>query len=79
MTVHSVRDDILQRPTEILEAIESFLDHVNAGRVAQAHRAIVAKGCAGHDRDVGFAQEPVGEILRGQSKLADVHQDVERA
>ena len=37
----------VERPAEILEAIETFFDDVDAGRVTQAHRAIVAEGRAG--------------------------------
>ena len=72
-------DDGYNVPAEILEAIESLLDYVDAGRIAQADGAIVAESDAGHDRDVGFAEKSIGEILRGQPELADVHQNVERA
>src|SRR5450432_257017 len=68
----------LQRPAEILKAIEPLLDHVDAGRITEAHRAIIAEGNAGNDRHIGLAQQSIGEVLRAESQLADVYQDVER-
>ena len=46
-----------QRAAEILEAIETFFDDVDAGRVAQTNGAIVAERGAGNDRDIRFAQQ----------------------
>ena len=69
----------LERPAKVLEAVQTLFDHVKASRVTEPDRAIVAKGSARHDGDVGFAQQTVGEILRGESKLADVYQDIKRA
>src|SRR6476620_9000327 len=69
----------LERPAKVLEAVQTFFDHVKARRVTEPDGAIVAKGGARHDSDIGFAQQTVGEILRGESKLADVYQDIKRA
>ena len=44
--IHSALQRSLQRPAEILEAVEPLLDHVDAGRVAQPNRAIVAESGA---------------------------------
>src|SRR5882724_3728539 len=66
----------LERPAKILEAIESFLDYIDASGVAEPNGAIVAEGSPRHDRDIRFAQQAVGKILRGQSELADIHQHV---
>jgi hypothetical protein len=55
----------LQGPAKILEAIQTLFDHVKARRVTEANSAIVAESSAGHDGDVGFAQQPIGEVLRG--------------
>ena len=46
----------LERPAKILKAIETFLDHVDAGRVTEAHGTIVAKRDPGDYRDVCLAQ-----------------------
>ena len=70
--------DALQRFAEILEAIEALLDDVEACRVAEPDRAVVAKGDTGNNRHVGLAQKPISEILRLQSKSADVDEDIER-
>ena len=53
----------LQRSAEILQPIETFFDDVDAGRVTEANSAIIAKGRAGHDRHIRFAEQAVGEIL----------------
>src|ERR1700730_9939556 len=75
----SARDDRLQGEAKMVEAIETFFDDVDAGRVTQAHGAIVAKGSAGHNRHVRFAQKPVGEVLRSQAELANVYEYIKRA
>src|SRR3954454_12740833 len=67
------RDDGLERPAKILEAIQTFFDHIKTGGVTETNRTIVAKGSARHDRDIGFTQQTIGEILRRESKLADVY------
>src|SRR2546423_1746228 len=69
----------LERPTKILETIESFLDYIDASGVAEANGAIVAEGSPRHDRDIRFAQQAVGKILRGQPQLADIHQHIKGA
>ncbi len=69
----------LQRPAKVLEAVQTLFDHVEARRVTEPNGAIVAEGSARYDGDIGFAQQTVGEILRRESKLADVYQDIKRA
>src|SRR6266513_905983 len=74
-----VSEASLERSTKILKAIESFLDHVDAGGVAEPNGAIVAEGSPRHDRDIRFAQQTIRKILRGQAELADIHQYVKGA
>src|SRR5947207_4417028 len=69
----------LERPAEILEPIETFFNDVDAGGVTEANRTIVAERRARHDRHVRFAEQSIRKILRGQSELADVNQDIKRA
>jgi len=69
----------LQRPAKVLEAVQTLFDHVKARRVTEPDGAIVAEGSPRHDGDIGFAQQPVSEILRCESKLADVYQDIKCA
>src|SRR5438067_9253445 len=66
----------LERPAKILEAIQPFLDYIDASGVAEANGAIVAEGRTGYDCDICLAQKAIGKILRGQSELADIHQHV---
>lgn len=54
----------LQRTAKILEPVQPLFDHVEAGRVTESDRAIIAERSAGHDRDIGFAEQTVGEVLR---------------
>ena len=72
-------DDSSERPTKVLEAVQTFFDHVKARRVTEPNGTIIAEGSTRHDGDVGFAQQTVSEILRSESKLADVYQDIKRA
>ena len=53
----------LERSAKILEAIESFLDYVDAGGVAEPNSAIVAEGRTGYDCDIRFTQKAIGKIL----------------
>src|SRR5204862_8248140 len=66
----------LGRPAKILEAIQSFLDYIDASGVAESNGAIVAEGRTGYDCDICLAQKAIGKILRGQSELADIHKHV---
>jgi hypothetical protein len=51
------RDPVLsERPAEILQPIETFLNDVDAGRIAEPNGSIVAKCCPGHDRHIRFAE-----------------------
>src|SRR2546430_17349805 len=68
-----------ERAAKILEPIQAFFDHVDAGGVAEADGAIVSKRRTWHDRDVRLAQQTIGEILRAEPELADVNQDIKRA
>src|SRR6266542_2011825 len=68
-----------ERPAKILEAVQTLFDHVKARGVTEPNGAIIAEGSTRHDGDVGFAQQTVSEILRRESKLADVYQDIKRA
>ena len=49
------RDDGLERPAKVLESVQTFFDHVKAGRVTESDGAIVAKGSTGYYSDIGFA------------------------
>ncbi len=69
----------LERPAKVLEAVEAFFDHVKAGSVAEPNGAVVAEGSSRNYGDAGFTKQTVGEILRSQPQLADVHQDVKCA
>src|SRR5262249_20596065 len=77
--LRSARDDGLKRPAKILEPIQTFFDHVKARRITESNGAVVAERSPWHYRDVCFAQQAVGEILRRESKLADVHQHIKCA
>src|SRR5258708_34150060 len=68
-----------ERPAKVLEAVQTFFDHVKARRVTEPNGAIIAEGSSRHDGDIGFTQQTVGEILRRESKLTDVYQDIKRA
>src|SRR5213596_368406 len=72
-------DDSSERPAKVLEAVQALFDHVKARRVTEPNGAIIAKRSTRYDGDVGFAQQTVSEILRRESKLADVYQDIKRA
>jgi hypothetical protein len=43
----------LDRPAELLDAVEARLDRLEIGRVAQAHRFVVAEGDARDHGDLG--------------------------
>ena len=64
--------------TKFLEAIHPFLDHIQTSGVAETNSSIIAKRDAGNDRYIRLAQEPVGEILRCQSELTDVDENIKR-
>src|SRR5436189_3007830 len=68
-----------QRPANILEAIQSLFDDVDTCGVTEPDGAIVTESSSRNDRDVGFTQQAVGEILRGQTELTDIHRQVKRA
>ena len=69
----------LERTAKILEAIESFLDYIDASGVAESNGAIVAEGRTGYDCDICLAQKAIGKILRGQPELTDVEQHIKCA
>ncbi len=69
----------LQRAAEFLDAVEARLDDVEAGRVAQTDRAVIAKGDAWNNGHAGLAEEAVSEVLGLQAERADVSKNVERA
>src|ERR1041385_2136826 len=78
-TFRFVRDERLQRTAKILESIQPLFNYIKAGGVAEPYRAIVAEGSSRHYGNIGFAQQTIGEILRSESKLANVYQHVKRA
>ena len=49
------RDDSLERPAKVLESVQTFFDHVKAGRVTESDGAIVAKGSTWYYSNIGFA------------------------
>src|SRR5215831_21224241 len=69
----------LQRTAKVLESIQALLNHIKTGGVAEPYGAIVAEGSSRHHCNIGFAQQTIGEILRSESKLANVYQHVKRA
>src|SRR5262249_44807550 len=73
------RDDSSERSAKVLEAVQALFDHVKACRVTEPDGTIVTESSTRYDGDVGFAQQTVSEILRRESKLADVYQDIKRA
>ena len=68
-----------QRPAKVLEAVQALFDYVDTGGVTEPNGAIVTEGSSRNDCDVGFAQQAIGEILRGQTKLTDIHKHVKCA
>src|SRR5580765_2512478 len=79
LVVCATRDDRSQCPAKVLEAVQTFFDHVEAGGVAEPDSPVVAEGSSRNYGDAGFTKQTVGEILRSQPQLADVHQDVKCA
>src|SRR5436190_8038897 len=75
----TTRDDKLQRATEVLEAVQALFDYVDTGGVTEPDSAIVTESGSRNDRDVGFAQKAIGEILRCQTELTDIYQHVKCA
>src|SRR5215467_726893 len=70
---------LLQRTAEILEAVQSFFDDVNARGVTKPNRPIVSERSSRNNCDIRFAQQAIREILRGKPKLADIDQHIKRA
>jgi len=66
------RNNGLQRAAKVLEAVQALFNNVKTRRVTEPNSAIVAKGSTRNDSNVGFAQQTIGEILGGESELADV-------
>ena len=56
LVVCATRDDRLQCPAKVLEAVQTFFDYVEARGVAEPDRAVVAEGSPRNDGDAGFAQ-----------------------
>src|SRR5206468_7188903 len=79
LVVCATRDDGLQRAAKVLEAVQSLFDYVDTGGVTEPDSAIVTESSSRNHRDVGFAQQAIGEILRCQTKLTDIHQHVKCA
>src|SRR5206468_5340853 len=77
--VCATRDDKLQRAAKVLEAVQALFDYVDTGGVTEPDSAIVTESSSRNDCDVGFAQQAIGEILRCQTKLTDIHQHVKCA
>ena len=64
---------------ELFETIESFLDDVETGCVAQANRLVIAECCTWHCCNEIARKELLGEIHRIQSYLGRVDEKVEGA
>src|SRR6266700_3729307 len=79
LVVYATRDGKLQRAAKVLEAVQALFDYVDTGGVTEPDSAIVTESSSRNDCNVGFTQEAIGEILRGQTKLTDIHQHVKRA
>src|SRR5882724_11308111 len=69
---------ISERSAKILEAVQTFFDHVDARSVTEPDGAVVTEGGSRNDGDVRFAQQTISEILGSQSKLTDIHQHIKR-
>src|SRR6266576_1963805 len=79
LVVCATRDGKLQRAAKVLEAIQALFDYVDTGGVTEPDSAVITEGSSRNDCDVGFAQQAIGEILRGQTKLTDIHKHVKCA
>src|SRR2546430_13073367 len=56
LVVCATRDDRSQCPAKVLEAVQTFFDHVEAGSVAEQDSPIVAEGSSRNDGDAGFTK-----------------------
>src|SRR6266849_1070367 len=79
LAVFATRDDRLQGAAKILKAIETFFDYVDTRGVAEPNRAIVAECRPRHNRDICFAQQAIGKILRSEPELTNVHEHIKSA
>src|SRR5215475_7295434 len=68
--------DGLQRATKVLEAVQSLFDYVDAGGVTEPDVSIITESSTWNDCYIGFAQQAIRKILRGQIELADIYQHV---
>ena len=68
-----------QSSTEFFEPVQPLLDDIQARRIAEAQRSIVAERDPWNHRDISLAKKPVGEVLGREPKLADIDQDVKCA
>ncbi len=68
-----------QRSAKLFEAIQTVLDDIHAGCIAESDGLIVSKREAWHHRDIRLAQQPIGEVLGSQGQPADVGKNVKSA
>ena len=78
---HSATPELLpsKRSAEFFEPVHPFLNHVQACRIAQADGSVVSEGDPRDHRHIRLAEQPIGKVLRGESKLADVDENVKCA
>jgi len=69
---------ISERSAKILEAVQTFFDHVDARSVTEPDGAVVTEGGSRNDGDVRLLSKRSSEILGSQSKLTDIHQHIKR-
>ena len=65
-----------ERSAKILETVQPFFDHVDTGGVTESDGSVVTEGSSRNDCHVCFTQQPIGEVLGSQTKLADIHKHV---
>jgi hypothetical protein len=46
----------LNGPTEILKSVHASIDDIEAGRITEPNRAIIAESNSGNDNDICLAQ-----------------------
>ena len=54
--IRNANPRLLQRPAEVLEAVQSLFDDVDTGGVTEPDGSIITEGSSGNHRDVGFTQ-----------------------
>ncbi len=53
----------LNGPAEIRKSVHTSIDDIEAGRITEPNRAIIAEGNSGNDHNICLAQESIRKIL----------------